>query len=277
MLFEDASPERVERIVAKALRRARIPQRNEFNSRLPSYSETIVFWETGSDDSARLVIRSVDGEITLDCYLPLDRIAKRVASSFPKDEDAIAALGDTLEYVHGIVSEILPSINHNLVQRNINIAQQLPIPREIKRNLKEGFAKFAEPIVVESEAKRRTLEKQLRGEKQDRRGGSEPRHDWNDQERACLKACYAVLKPMWLEAKKIAKSAQKSKENTRRTNWREEVLRAYPGLPRDLLERFASPRASDAKPSDLAIIHAKTVCGISAEYSPRRLRAEIKR
>ena len=110
----------------------------------------------------------------------------------------------------------------------------------------------------------------------ERRGGSDPKHDWTDEERACLMTRYEELKPIWLEAKKIAKRAQKSREKTRKASWRDEVLRAYPYLPIELVERFATPRAEDAKPSNIAIIHAKNLCGITFDYSVKTLQEEVR-
>ena len=109
-----------------------------------------------------------------------------------------------------------------------------------------------------------------------RGGAHNVKHLWTDEERACLAAKYKELRPVWVEAKRIARAAQKSQERTRRREWRKEVLRAYPNLPTDLLERFASPRAEDAKPADIAVIHAKRECGVKDEYSSRHLRDQIK-
>jgi hypothetical protein len=109
-----------------------------------------------------------------------------------------------------------------------------------------------------------------------RGGARNVKHTWTDEERDCLVAKYKELQPIWIEAKRIAKGAQKSRERTRKKEWRAEVLRAYPHLPADLLERYANPRADDAKPSDIAVIHAKRECGITEEYSPKHLREQIR-
>lgn len=107
-------------------------------------------------------------------------------------------------------------------------------------------------------------------------GARNVKHAWTDEDRVCLATKYEELQPIWIEAKRIAKDAQKSKERTRKKEWREEVLRAYPHLPTDLLERFSNPRADDAKPADIAVIHAKRECGITDKYSPRHLRDQIR-
>jgi hypothetical protein len=109
------------------------------------------------------------------------------------------------------------------------------------------------------------------------RGGAyNVKHDWTPQELDCLAKNYAELRPVWLDAKQIARTAQKSKVSSRKRNWRDEVLRAYPDLPIELLDRFAHLRADDAKPSDIAIIHAKIKCGVKETYSARELRDKIK-
>jgi hypothetical protein len=116
----------------------------------------------------------------------------------------------------------------------------------------------------------------LIGETITRGGARNVKHLWTDEERAQLAAKYEELQPVWVEAKRIAKDAQKSRERTRKKEWRAEVLRAYPNLPHDLLERYSNPKADDAKPADLAVIHAKRECGITEEYSPRHLRDQVK-
>lgn len=118
--------------------------------------------------------------------------------------------------------------------------------------------------------------KTLIGEPTTRGGAHNVKHVWSDDERACLATKYDELQPIWVEAKRIARSAQKSKEPKRKKEWREEVLRAYPQLPVDLLERFSSLRADDAKPADIAVVHAKRECGVTEDYSPRHLRDQIK-
>jgi hypothetical protein len=106
-------------------------------------------------------------------------------------------------------------------------------------------------------------------------GARNIKHVWTDEERACLATNFDRLKPIWLEAKRIAKTAQKSKEVTRSQRWREEVSRAYPELPLDLIERLSAPRSDDAKPADIALTHAASIC-LPVTYTTRRLRTEIK-
>jgi len=106
-------------------------------------------------------------------------------------------------------------------------------------------------------------------------GARNIKHIWTDEERECLAANYGRLKPIWVEAKRIAKHAQKSKEPTRSHRWREEVKRAYPDLPSELIERLAIPRSDDAKPADIALTHAASLC-LPVSYTTRRLRTELK-
>jgi hypothetical protein len=111
------------------------------------------------------------------------------------------------------------------------------------------------------------------------RGGARNiKHRWTDNERQCLRARYDELRPIWNEAKRIALQAQRSREKTRKANWRKEVLNAYPDLPADLLERFAKPFKGDdsSRPATMAMLQAKRECGISEEYSFRQLTEIIK-
>lgn len=102
------------------------------------------------------------------------------------------------------------------------------------------------------------------------------KHIWTPEDLVCLKTNFDRLKPIWTEAKRIAVQAQKSKESTRSHRWREEVKRAYPELPDDLIERFATPRSDEAKPSDIALINAARLC-LPVTYTTRRLRSELKK
>ena len=102
------------------------------------------------------------------------------------------------------------------------------------------------------------------------------KHDWTPEELESLAKNYQELQPIWREAKRIARAAQKSPEASRRNNWRAEVLRAYPDLPTDLLGRFQHLRADDAKPSDIALIHAKIKCGVMETYTARELSDKIR-
>jgi hypothetical protein len=136
--------------------------------------------------------------------------------------------------------------------------------------------KYDSKVIETSLAKlERERFRKLMGTPVTRGGARNVKHLWTDEERAQLATKYEELQPVWLEAKRIAKGAQRSKERTRKKEWRNEVLRAYPDLPPDLLERYANPKADDAKPGDIALIHAKRECGITEEYSPKRLREQI--
>lgn len=107
------------------------------------------------------------------------------------------------------------------------------------------------------------------------RGGSKPKHRWTDTEYACLTQKYQELQTVWIDAKRIARDAQRARSPKRNQGWRAEVLRAYPDLPEDLLDRFTHLRADDAKPSDIALIHALRMCGVKETYTPRELREKI--
>jgi hypothetical protein len=107
-------------------------------------------------------------------------------------------------------------------------------------------------------------------------GARNVKHVWTDEERRCLVNNYEQLQPIWLDAKRIAKDAQKSRVKMRNQAWRNEILRAYPELPEDLIERFATPRSEDAKPSNIALIHSARLCVPGVELSTVRLRKEIK-
>jgi hypothetical protein len=108
------------------------------------------------------------------------------------------------------------------------------------------------------------------------RGGSKPKHQWTDTELACLTQQYRELQIVWVDAKRIARDAQKARSPKRNKEWRAEVLRAYPALPGDLLDRFAHLRSDDAKPSDIALIHAAKECGIKEQYTTRELREKMR-
>ena len=87
---------------------------------------------------------------------------------------------------------------------------------------------------------------------------------------------YDRLKPIWREAKKIAKAAQMSKERTRQQRWKEEVMTIYQeqDLPADLIDLLAIPQATP--PADLALAHAARICIPDAAYSLKVLKAKLK-
>lgn len=107
-------------------------------------------------------------------------------------------------------------------------------------------------------------------------GARNVKHDWTPDELDCLAKNYEELSPIWREAKQIVRAAKKSQVASRRKNWRAEVLRAYPDLPSELVDRFQHLQADDAKPSDMALIHAKIKCGVVETYTPRELSDKIR-
>jgi hypothetical protein len=113
--------------------------------------------------------------------------------------------------------------------------------------------------------------------KRSRGGAHNVKHVWTDKDRDRLATKYAELRPIWIEAKKIAKMAQQSAEATRKKGWRQEVLGVYPDLPTDLLERFTTLRGDDTKPSNIAMLHAARLClPPNVELSIGRLRDELR-
>lgn len=106
-------------------------------------------------------------------------------------------------------------------------------------------------------------------------GARNIKHNWTEEDCACLAEKYQELRPVWLDAKEIARESQKSRIRNRKKEWRNEVLRVYPTLPPDLLEHFSVMRGS-TKPSDLALIHASRLCNIAPGLSAKRLREKIK-
>jgi len=107
-------------------------------------------------------------------------------------------------------------------------------------------------------------------------GARNIKHLWTVEEEVCLKTNYDQLKPIWIQAKKIATEALRSNESKRQREWRSAVLGTYPDLPIDLLNRFEYLRSDDAKPSDIALEHAARKC-IPIKLSNRRLRNVIKK
>jgi hypothetical protein len=104
------------------------------------------------------------------------------------------------------------------------------------------------------------------------------RHIWTAADRLCLPKLHERLKPIWTEAKKIAKEARKSKELTRRQKWKEEVAKVYEdeNLPDDLMDHLILP--DEWKPSDIALVHAGRIClpQVSPPYSLKTLRENLR-
>jgi hypothetical protein len=181
---------------------------------------------------------------------------------------------DSIETARKMMSEKFPKLVIAFWEKLINIAS-FDGANALRDLLELPEQKYSAKVIqTELHKLEREKLKALMGTPT-RGGAHNIKHVWTDDQRACLASKYEELQPIWIEAKRIAKAAQKSKERTRKQEWRKEVLRAYPDLPIDLLESFSTPRGG-TKPSDLAVIHASRACGITAELSPRHLREEIK-
>jgi len=104
------------------------------------------------------------------------------------------------------------------------------------------------------------------------------RHHWTKADYLCLHKTHERLKPIWTEAKKIAREARKSKEITRRQRWKEEEIGTYKSenLPDDLIDHVAPP--DEWRPSDLALLHAARICvpQVSPPYSLKTLRENLR-
>lgn len=107
-------------------------------------------------------------------------------------------------------------------------------------------------------------------------GARNIKHRWTDKQRQCLAQNYERLKPIWLEAKRIARDAQGAKESNRRLRWAEAASATYPELDADLIARLA-PDSSDARPADIALTHATRICIPGKTFSTRKLREEIRK
>ena len=277
---KDAAIQRVRQLLYRALSEAEIPQLESSSLAPPIFGGTCVCWEEINGEIALVFKTTLLLGGKLQCAVSLEPIAGQVTGLLFDDSEAEHALADALQYLCGEIAEILPSLERHLAERRLSTIDRKTLRDLGKQHPTVKYAfeveqEFFAQMRVAVESKRKESEKQLRAGR-DRRGGSEPKHDWTSADLECLAAQYDDLQPIWLEAKRIAKDAQKSRERSRRAGWRAEVLRAYPYLPDDLLNRFANPRADDAKPSDIAILHAKRECGIAATYSARELREKIR-
>lgn len=106
-------------------------------------------------------------------------------------------------------------------------------------------------------------------------GRQNVKHQWSIKDHTCLAVHYDRLKPIWREAKKTARDALKSKDSTRRKNWKEQVMAAYKDeeFPVDLVEQLAP--SVNSQPADLALIHAARRC-LPVSYSTKILKAKLR-
>jgi hypothetical protein len=104
------------------------------------------------------------------------------------------------------------------------------------------------------------------------------RHIWTKTDHLCLYKNHERLKPIWQEAKRIAREARKSKEVTRQQRWKQQVAEVYKAenLPDDLIDHAAPP--NEWKPSDIALVHAGRLCmrDVSPPYSLKVLKEKLK-
>jgi hypothetical protein len=190
----------------------------------------------------------------------------------------------------------LENLKASLVQAAKHMDENLPqvvaliFPKVSQANLLGGANRLREMLHLSNQRiPESDIRKALQGSEWDylkrivgitapKRGGPRNiKHVWTNAELDCLARTYESLKPVWIEAKQIARAAQRSRISSRSKNWRDEVLRAFPDLPVQLVDRFEHLRADDAKPSDIAIVHAKIKCGVGETYSARQLRAKIRK
>jgi hypothetical protein len=104
------------------------------------------------------------------------------------------------------------------------------------------------------------------------------RHIWTRADYLCLQKRHERLKPIWREAKRIAREARKSKEVTRQQRWKEQVAEVYKAenLPDDLIDHVTPP--DEWPPSDLALVHAARIClpQVSPPYSLKKLKEKLR-
>jgi len=104
------------------------------------------------------------------------------------------------------------------------------------------------------------------------------RHIWTAADYLCLQKEHERLKPIWQEAKRIARDARKSKDITRRQRWKEQVADFYKAenLPDDLIDHAAPP--NELQPSDIALLHAARICmpQVSPPYKLKTLRENLR-
>jgi len=281
--------ERVRSILSKAFEDLAIPKFNgeaqctfaEADSYFEETAEgrvlviptSLFYWEDRTDGIQLVVDASFRGG-GIRASIAAEDLARKAELFFPDEAEAVKALVDAFEYMRTVISGLPLHTTQALFMRRSNAIGRTPDAhlRMALDTLRHTF----EPFHIQLNKQRKELEKQLKQQK-DRRGGSDPKHYWSHEQRDCLTRLYTQLKPVCIEAKRIAVNAQRSTDRQQKRDWKLEVLRAYPKIPKDLLERFAHPRADDAKPSDIAIIHAKRECGVSYDYSSRQLRKELLR
>lgn len=101
------------------------------------------------------------------------------------------------------------------------------------------------------------------------------KHEWSMRDYACLDVHYERLKPIWREAKRVAKEAQSSREPSRRRRWKEAVEAIYKdeNLPDDLIAQLEIPQATP--PSELALTHAGRICIPDVTYSTKVLKEKL--
>ena len=118
------------------------------------------------------------------------------------------------------------------------------------------------------------------------RGGSKPDYDLTH-----LGSHFESVYPLWQEAKRLYRQAQKTKEKTRREKWRESIKIIYTDLPDDLIERLAKvptlseeiniklqQKGGSSASADIAAEHAARLCGAPAyHYSIRYLKGLLSK
>jgi len=246
--------ERGRSLLAQALKQCEIPERN--GTEYPRlFGGGNVYSESTDSDIGIVFSYYHPGAGSLSCSISLKHLAFQTAQSFADDAEATEVLVDALKYLESTVSELLPTMNHNILRRVFN----LRIRPRADQEEKEGWIKILDQLSPAHSKRRMEMERKLAAER-DWRGGSDPRVDVSDEQCRTLSADYPTLLQHWQKVNKNRKTEK---------NWRSYAKIDEPDTPDDLLDRLDDdlPQqfGSDGDaylsiPSALALEHAARRC-----------------
>ena len=262
-MSQQSKSERAQSCLIRALEKADIPELKRDEHILPSFAGTRIYWQGTPDLQIELLLSSAHfGGGRLKCSIHILDIATRTVEVF-EDDDAINALVDALNYLKVIVSTLLPTTHFDLLRRAYNARDHaVPFPLDAERFVEKLLSAYSDD---QDRAKRR-----LRGERDKRRGGSEPKVEVTTAQCIELADHYVRLLPHWQKISRLRKTEK---------NWRAYAKIDEPDTPDDLLDRLDGKVPDNSAedypsiPSTLALEHASRRSGIpDDQYSSSRLK-----
>jgi hypothetical protein len=271
----DAHAERDRRLLLAALEKAQIEEYETARANSDLIGGPYLFWRKadGLDDVIELVFVSHTFVGRFHAGITLNSIATQAADAFFNDDaEAVNAIVVALEYMQGVIAEILPDAHRGIHERSLYLGIEHGNAYK-KRAAKMIRSFIIQPSNESAKSRRAELEKHLRATR-DIRGGSKPK--LQDSERKSIHTQYdelhaltkAVKQDHDARLKRFAKQhlGRGYKPKNWQDDWASHVAEKYPAL-QGFLKLFANQ--SNPTPSKIAYAILAKRTGHKRKYLPK--------